>query len=340
MAGSTRRVDGSVRGRARRVGILGYEGVMALDLVGPLDAFHLARGDQGEPGYRCTILGLTRAPFRAESGVRFLPDARLDQVGALDTLLVPGGAGLRQPRTQARVAKWLRAQAPRCRRVVSVCTGIYGLAASGLLDGRRATTHWGHAADVAQRYPAIRLEPDALFVSDGRFHTSAGVTAGIDLALALIADDLGHRAAMAVARQLVVHLCRAGGQEQYSEPLRLQAESPERFRELVVWMRAHLAADLSVEALAARACLSPRHFARRFKQDFGLTPGDFVERLRLDAGRQRLIAGSRPVGEVAGAVGFASADVFRRAFERRVGIAPRAYRLRFGIRAGADARHG
>jgi transcriptional regulator GlxA family with amidase domain len=329
-----------MRSRVRTIGLIAFPGVMALDLAGPLDAFHLARDEGGEPRYRCLILGAGRGKVETESGLRLMPHVALERAPPLDTVIVPGGAGLRVPRTQARVAEWLRDRAAGCRRVVSVCTGIYGLAASGLLDGRRATTHWQFAADVARRYPAVRLEANALFIRDGRFHTSAGVTAGIDLALALIEDDLGHRAAMSVARQLVVHLCRAGGQEQYSEPLRFQTESFERFAELVVWMRDHLAEDLSVDALAARAYLSPRHFTRRFKRAYGMTPGDFVERLRLDESRHRLVAGSRPVGEVAGAVGFASADVFRRAFERRVGIAPRAYRLRFGIRAGPDARHG
>jgi len=340
MAGSatpTERKSGD-RVRVRTIGLIAFPGVMALDLTGPLDAFHVACDERGEPRYRCRVLGVGRGPFETESGLRIVPHAPLERAGSLDTVIVPGGAGLRVPRVQRRVADWLRTRAGDCRRVVSVCTGIYALAASGLLDGRRATTHWRHAADVARRYPNVRLEADALFVRDGRFHTSAGVTAGIDLSLALIEDDIGHRAAMAVARQLVVHLCRAGGQEQYSEPLRLQSEgSSERFAELVVWMRDHLASDLSVEALAERVCLSPRHFARRFKRAYGMTPGDFVERLRLDAGRQRLIGGGRGVGEIADAVGFASADVFRRAFQRRMGIAPGAYRRRFAASAGSSA---
>lgn len=339
MAGSTRRTERQRRARppVRTVGIVAFPDVMALDLVGPLDAFAAARDGDGAPRYRCRILGVGAGPFATESGLRLLAHAPLAHSGPLDTIVVPGGAGLRRPRTLARVSTWLRQHAPRCRRVVSVCTGIHALAASGLLDGRRATTHWQHAAEVARAHPAIRLDTDALFVKAGRYYTSAGVTAGIDLALALIEDDLGHAAAMRVARYLVVHLCRAGGQAQYSEPLRAQADAGARFAELIAWMHDHLAADLSVAVLADRACLSPRHFARRFRDDYGMTPGAFVERLRLDAARQRLVTGERPIREIAGAVGFDSADVFRRAFQRRIGVAPHAYRRRFRTNDAAGA---
>ena len=181
-------------------------------------------------------------------------------------MILPGGEGLRRPGVAARVAKAVRKRAPTLRRIVSVCTGIYGLAPSGLADGRRATTHWNFAADVAARFPAIRLEPDAIFIKDGPIYTSAGITAAIDLALALIEEDYGPRLALAVARDLVVYLKRAGGQRQYSEPLRFQARAGDRFADLAAWIIDHLDRDLTVEALAARAGLSPRQFNRRFSK--------------------------------------------------------------------------
>ena len=206
------------------------------------------------------------------------------------------------------------------------CTGIYGLAATGLLDGRRVTTHWRFAADVAKRFPKLKMEPNALFVKDAPFYSSAGITAGIDLALALIEEDFGSKIALSVAREMVVYLKRSGGQEQYSEPLRFQVEHQDRLGEVACWLSANLSDDLSVEHLAQRACLSPRHFSRRFKQTFLTTPADFVEKARLDEARKRLAGAGRSLSQVADSVGFDSADAFRRAFTRRFGVTPGAYR--------------
>ena len=311
-----------------KIGVLGYEGVTALDVVGPSEAFASAYVDD-QHAYDVVMLGLTRKPFTAESGIVFKPHRGLDAKVDLDTLIVPGGCGLRNPRLNAKVVSWVRANAPRIRRVASVCTGIYGLAATGLLDGRRATTHWRFARDVAEKFPAVALEPDALFLKDGPFYTSAGVTAGIDLALALIEEDLGAPAALAVARELVVYLKRPGGQEQFSEPLQFQIESTDKLAELASWMRGHLRGDLSVEALAARACLCPRQFTRRFTRVFQRTPAAFVEDLRLAEAQKRLSMRSITVEGVAASVGFRSADAFRRAFERRFGISPTRYRRQF-----------
>ena len=191
------------------------------------------------------------------------------------------------------------------------------------------TTHWAHAEDVARRFPALQLESNALFLKDGRFYTSAGITAGIDLSLAMIEEDHGPTIALAVARELVVYMKRSGGQEQYSEPLRFQVQSTSRFADLAAWIPGHLRQDLSVEALAERACICPRHFSRRFKIAFGTSPAAFVEALRLDEARQRLVSARRSIEATAASVGFRSADSFRRAFERRFGIAPSAYRSRF-----------
>lgn len=316
-----------------KIGVLGYEGVTALDMVGPTEAFATARIDDGDgpprPAYEVVILGITRKPFTAESGVVFKPHRSLDGKVDVDTLVVPGGCGLRNPRINARVASWLRENATRFRRVASVCTGIYGLAATGLLDGRRATTHWRFVRDVEEKFPAVTFDANALFLKDGPFYTSAGVTAGIDLALALIEEDHGAPAALAVARELVVYLKRPGGQEQFSEPLQFQIESTDKLAELAGWIRGHLKHDLSVEVLAERACLCPRQFTRRFTRLFQRTPAAFVEDLRLAEAQKRLSMRATTIDGVATSVGFRSADAFRRAFERRFGISPTNYRRQF-----------
>src|SRR5580692_2906071 len=305
--------------KLRRVGFIGFDGVMALDLVGPIDAFTSAviPGADGAPRpcYEIVIIGLDQKCFASESGVLFKPHTTLRSAPALDTLIIPGGPGLRNPKTQAIVAEWVKSRAAKIRRVASVCTGVYGLAAAGLLDGRRVTTHWRYARDVAQRFPKLKVESNILHCRDDRFYTCAGVTSGIDLSLALIEEDCGPSVALAVARELVVYLKRAGGQEQYSEPLRFQTRSGDRFSDLAAWMAGHLHEDLSVETLATRACVCGRHFSRRFKRLFGSTPAAFVEDLRLNEARRLLSSGPSPVEAVAETVGFRSADSFRRAFE-------------------------
>jgi transcriptional regulator GlxA family with amidase domain len=317
----------------KRIGFIGFDGVVALDLIGPLEAFDSVKIYEGKGqsrrGYDVVIIGLTRRPFVAESGVVFQPQKTVQNAPLLDTLIIPGGKGLQKPHIAKMVSAFIKRRASRTRRIVSICTGIYGLAATGLLAGRKVTTHWRFAADVARRFPDLRISDNAIFIQDGPFYTSAGVTAGIDLSLSLIEEDYGSRAALAVARELVVYLKRSGGQEQYSEPLQFQTQSVSRLSELTTWILSHLREDLSVETLAARACLCPRHFSRRFKIEFGSTPADCVERLRLDEARRRLSAGDNSVENVGTSVGFKSADAFRRAFERRLGINPSEYRRRF-----------
>jgi transcriptional regulator GlxA family with amidase domain len=319
--------------KPRRVGLLGFDGVMALDIVGPIDAFTTAtvEGKDGvsRPCYQVVLIGLSNRPFISESGIRFKPHTNIRSAPGLDTLVIPGGRGLRNPRTQARVAEWVKAHAATIRRVATVCTGVYGLAPTGLLDGRRVTTHWRHARPLAERFPRLQVDANALFIKDGPFYTCAGVTAGIDLSLALIEEDHGPGVALAVARELVVYLKRAGGQEQYSEPLRFQTRCTDPLADLVAWVQGHLAADLSVEALAGKAHLCPRHFTRRFKDVFGTTPAAFVEDLRLREARQRLGRANQSVAVVGQSVGFRSGDAFRRAFERRFGLNPTSYRKRF-----------
>jgi transcriptional regulator GlxA family with amidase domain len=318
-----------------RVGFIGYEQANALDLAGPAEAFASAVRDAGkgkpERCYEVVIIGLTRRPFATESGLVFQPATTLDAAPKLDTLIVPGGCGLRLPEVNRKVADWIVARAKTTRRIASVCTGIYGLAATGLLDGRNVTTHWRFAADVARRFPALKMKPNALFVKEDQFYTSAGVTAGIDLALALIEEDFGSKVALATAREMVVYLKRSGGQEQYSEPLQFQTQSGDRFSELVSWMTNHPTAAMSVEILARRASLSPRQFFRRFKEHFGMPPAMFVETLRLNEARRRLSAGEPSIDSVAESVGFNGADSFRRAFTRRFRVTPSKFRRNFAL---------
>lgn len=322
-----------------RIGFLGYEQANALDLVGPAEAFASAFRDNGkgklERCYEVSIIGLTKRSFATESGIVFQPTATIENAPKLDTLIIPGGCGLRGPGINRRVVEWVLERAKNTRRIASVCTGIYGLAATGLLDGRRVTTHWRFVADVAKRFPKLRMAPNALFVKDGSFYSSAGITAGIDLALALIEEDFGSKMALGVAREMVVYLKRSGGQEQYSEPLQFQVTANDRFAELVAWMTNNPTAAMSVETLARRASLSPRQFFRRFKAHFGSSPALFVETLRLNEARRRLSAGEPSIENVAESVGFNGADSFRRAFERRFRVTPSKYRRSFGL----PARH-
>ena len=325
-----------------RVGFLGYEQANALDLVGPAEAFASAFRDNGkgnlERCYEVSIIGLTRRAFATESGIVFQPTATMENAPKLDTLIIPGGCGLRSADVNRKVADWISERAKTTRRIASVCTGIYGLAATKLLDGRRATTHWRFVNDAAKRFPKLRMEPNALFVKDGKFYTSAGVTAGIDLALALIEEDFGARVALSVAREMVVYLKRSGGQEQYSEPLQFQTNSSDRFAELVAWMTNNPTEPMSVESLARRASLSPRQFFRRFKELFGSSPAVFVETQRLNEARRRLSAGESSIEGVAESVGFNGADSFRRAFERRFRVTPSKYRRSFGLPAERTRR--
>jgi transcriptional regulator GlxA family with amidase domain len=308
--------------------LLGYADVQTLDLAGPLDAFASANSVQ-PAAYIARTASLDGAPFVSESGLRIAPDGALHDMGPIDTLIVPGGAGLRRPAVYEEIAAAVLRLSAGCRRIVSVCTGIYGVAPTGLLDGRRATTHWRFADDVATRFPALRLDCDRIFIKDGPLYTSAGITAAIDLALALIEEDYGPKLALSVARDLVVYMKRSGGQRQFSEPLQFQARSGDRFAELAAWITSHLNDDLSVEQLAARTSLSPRQFSRRFSRAFGQTPSEQIEALRLDAARNHLTGSGAQVEAIAAAVGFRSNDAFRRAFDRRFGLSPTEYRRRF-----------
>lgn len=334
--------------RARRrktlsIGVPIFEGVNGLDLMGPIEAFSTARlpgrpGAEGSP-YSITLVGVNAKAVAAESGALLLPNCRIEEAPPFDTIIVPGGPGLRERSTNARWANWLRERAPRTRRIASVCTGLYGLAASGLVDGLSVTTHWRWADAVAEHFPALKVDPTALFIRQGKFYTGGGITAGIDLALAMIEEDFGPAVALAIAREMNVYLKRSGGQSQYSEPLKFQTRGADRFADLVAWITANLHQDLSIETLAARACLSPRQFSRRFTGTYGCTPADFVERLRLDEARERLINTADTIDRVADSLGFGSSDVFRRRFATRFGVPPREYREHFTSTLAAPTQH-
>jgi transcriptional regulator GlxA family with amidase domain len=303
-----------------------FDGVQSLDVTGPLEVF--AGADLHTPGtYRLTTASLDGAPVRTSSGLTLVPDHALATAPAPHTLLVPGGRGTRHP--APGIVAWLREHGPRAERLVSVCTGAVLLAEAGLLAGRRATTHWAYCDKLARDHPAIELDPDPIYIRDGHIATSAGVTSGIDLALALVEEDLGREVALAVARHLVVFLRRPGNQAQFSAQLAAQTAKREPLREVQQWITEHPADDLGVETLAARARLSPRHFARAFQAETGMTPGRYVDRVRLEHARRLLEDTSDGVEEISRTCGYGTSEAMRRAFVKALGAAPAEYRRRF-----------
>lgn len=312
----------------RRIGFLIFNGIQSLDLSGPWEAFHVA-GGLGGGAYEKVLIGPTAAPVQSSSGLTFVPSETFATAGSLDTLVIPGGSGARDTEIQAQVCPWICTMAARTPRVMTVCTGSFLLAASGLLTGKRATTHWRHVDEFRAKHPHVVLEDDALFLHDGKFYTSAGVTAGIDLALKLIEDDYGPQVALTVARQLVVYFRRGGTQAQFSEPLRFQARAMPLFAELAAWMLANLHQELRIDVLAKRVGMSPRNFCRKFKAEFQDTPARYVERLRLDYARQLLEQKDWRIEEIAQACGFDNSDRLRRSFRRHFALSPIDYRRRF-----------
>ena len=318
----------------RRIGILLYRNVQALDVAGPMDAFTAAslvdETGKSVPAYEVFTVASSRGTRPAESGLLFKPQHTFETCPEMDTLVIPGGCGIRDPAVARRLAPWITRYAQRARRVAAVCTGTFGLAATGLLRNRRVTTHWRFAQDLRARHPELVVDANALYVKDGRFYTSAGITAGIDLALALIEEDVGRAASLLVARELVVYLRRPGGQAQYSEPLEFEAKSLGRLADVARWIAVNLHRPITIEALARRVNLGPRQVARRFKAAFGATPASFVESLRMKEAQRRLVVSDSSIKRVATSLGYRSSHVFRRAFERRFGVSPLAYRQRFG----------
>jgi transcriptional regulator GlxA family with amidase domain len=315
--------------RTRDLLVLAVDGCQALDLLGPVEVFYKASG-RAPGAYRIVVVGPTDDEMITMSngirlGVAPLPQAPKGH----HTLLVAGGAGARTAADDVTVVDWVARASQHAQRIVSVCTGAFLLAAAGLLDGRRATTHWEFCADLAKSYPRVHVDPDPIFVRDGNVWTSAGVTSGIDLALALVEEDLGPEISLAVARQLVVFLKRPGGQAQFSAVMSAQQAARPALRELQAWIAGHLTEDLSVAALAQRAHMSKRSFARGFYEEIRETPAAYVEALRIEHARTLLETGAPSLEAVARAAGFASAEVLRRAFHRRLGVSPADYRARF-----------
>jgi transcriptional regulator GlxA family with amidase domain len=312
----------------RRVVIAAFPGVQMLDVTGPAEVLRAAT-KLHPPGYEVAVAAPGDEPLRT-STVTMVPDLSLSACRfPIDTLIVAGGTGTRRAEEDKRLIEWLKAAAKRSRRVTSVCTGAFLLARAGLLDGRRATTHWASCADLAERYPEVTVEPDPIFVRDGDVITSAGVTAGMDLALALVEEDLGRDVALAAARWLVVFLKRPGGQAQFSAQLAAQTAERQPLRELQAWIPDHLDQDLSVPALASRAAMSERNFARAFRRETGMTPAAYVEAARVESARIALETGDLTVEQVARQAGFGSVETMRRAFGRLVGVSPVDYRSRF-----------
>jgi transcriptional regulator GlxA family with amidase domain len=304
------------------------ENAHALEFAGVQDVLLEANRQLSRQAYQLPLLSDRPGPVTCASGLQILPDATIDAFdGPIDTLIVSGTYGLPPP--SPAVAEWIRHRAPTCRRFGSVCTGAFLLGAAGLLDGRRVTTHWEYAADLAEIYPLARVEPDKIFVRDGEMFSSAGTTAALDLTLALIEEDHGPALALAVARRLVMFLKRPGGQSQYSSHLASQVGALSAIGRIQAWIRDNEREDLSVGALARRAAMSERNFARAFVQETGLTPAEFVELTRIDAARRLLDGSGLSLQRVATGSGFSSTQAMRRAFNRRLEVIPSEYRERF-----------
>jgi transcriptional regulator GlxA family with amidase domain len=316
------------------VGVLLYDDVQPLDVAGPIDALSAANAQlTGDAGYVIHTIGIHQRTVAAENGLKFLPDTTLEASPPLDTLIVPGGRGARLALSRdPRTCQWLRERARKTRRMVSICTGVFAFAGAGLLDGKRATTHWNYAAELRERFPRVQLDVDSLYLRDGRFHSSGGLTAGMDLTLALISADFGAEIALAVARELVMYMHRPGNQAQFSVPLDAQIRGTRGMASLVDWMLAHLREDLCVERLAQKAGMSERNFRRVFGETFAMSPAKYVARLRLERACTLLSTGRTSIEAIARSCGFGHPDVFRRAFQARYAATPREYRERFRAR--------
>lgn len=322
------------RPKPKRIVMLAFEDAQILDITGPLQVLGSANRGRRPPVYDVILAAHKSGPFRTSEGLSLVADKSYGRNGAallegVDTLMVCGGLGVDRAMRDTALISLLRAGARRARRVVSVCTGALVLAEAGLLTGKRATTHWSRVQDFAASYPDAKLEPDAIFVRDGKIWTSAGVTAGMDLALALVREDLGEEAALEIARQLVMFVVRPGGQSQFSSHLAPDAYPKGKLASLLRWIPEHTDQTLDVGKLAAQAKMSERSFARTFVRETGETPARYLERARIDAARRLLTGSDLPVAVVAGRAGFGSEERMRRAFQRQLNTSPGAFRARF-----------
>ena len=319
----------------KRVVMFGYGDAQTLDVMGPLEVFARTarwlqdRGLTREPAYSCELVSLRPGLFTVSSGVQLLAERGYREVNHADILLMAGGNGYRAVQDDVAVLAWLQRMAPRVQRLGSVCNGALILASAGLLDGRSATTHWDDIEELERIGPRIRVQRDPIYVRDGNIYTSAGVTAGMDMALAMVEEDWGQPVALAVAQALVMFLKRPGGQSQFSAQLAAQFSEDDKLRELQLWILDHLDQDLSVPRLAARVAMSERNFARRFTASVGATPAQYVSRIRMEAARRKLEENDLQVSQVARRCGFGTQETMRRTFIAELGVSPRDYRERF-----------
>ena len=315
--------------------IVAFPGVQSLDVVGPFEVFSgVARAAESlarPVGYRVSLASVDGALVRAESGLELITGALPDPRQRMDTLVVPGGDGAQVARHDHRLIGWIADVAPRCRRVATVCSGAFLAAEAGLLDGRRVTTHWARAQQLGAEFPGVEVDADPIYLRDGKYWTSAGVTAGIDLALALVADDLGVEVAQTVARWLVMFLHRPGGQTQFASPVWVPRAERSAVRAVQSLVESAPAGDHRLPAMAAAAAMSVRHFARVFTHEVGETPARFVERVRVEAARHELETTADTLEVVAARCGFGTAETMRRVFQRRLNVAPDSYRRRFRV---------
>ncbi len=309
----------------KRVGIIGFDQVTALHFVGPADAFSTAALDDGYGGripcYEVCSIGTTRH-FRSEFGLSFTPDYTLENAPELDTIIIAGGRGIRRPEISEAITRFLLERAGWHGRIGAVCSGIYGVAPTGLLDGREVTTHWRCARDVAQRFPMLKVSHKKPLVQDGRFYTSTGLGAGLNLSLAMTKEDYGPYIATALGQDLLLFAAPQDRQDQPPNPAQFDSYRTDRFADLIAWIVRNLQSNLSVEIMARRACMSPENFSKAFKSFFGTPPTDFVENLRLNEARRRLSKRQKTLQSVATSVGFRNAGAFQRAFERKFGSRP------------------
>jgi transcriptional regulator GlxA family with amidase domain len=318
--------------RTRDVLFVVFPDHQGLDLVGPVEVFAQANTQVGQPAYRIQLAAMAPGPVATSSGLSIHVPLALDEVrGPVDTLVVVGGQGTRAAATEPEVLDEVTRLARTARRVTSVCSGAFVLAAAGLLDGRRATTHWTVCDLLAELFPSVSVDPDPIFVRDGEVYTSAGVTAGMDLSLALVEDDLGRDVALAVARQLVLFLRRPANQSQFSAPLAAQMAERDGLRDAQQHVVEHPDSDCSVAALARIATMSERHFARCFTDEVGVTPARFVERVRVETARRLLEDTDDGVEAIAQRAGFGTAETMRRTFLRALRATPTEYRTRFRV---------
>lgn len=336
--------DTTPRARPHEVVMLAYPDAQILDITGPLEVFGRAarwmqdQGWTGDPAYRVEIVAPEAGPFATSSGMRLVAERAYRDVEAADTLLITGGRGYATALGDEPMRAWIRSMSTRVARLGSICNGALVLAAAGLLHGRRATTHWAYLDELA-RAGGREVCGDAIYVRDGRIYTSAGVTAGMDMALAMVEEDWGSPVALATARELVMFMKRPGGQSQFSEHLAAQFSEDDRIRRLQLWMLDHLGEELSVPRLAQRAAMSERNFVRRFVETVGVTPGQYLRRLRLGAARRRLEETDLHLSQIARRCGFGTQESLRRVFVAQLGIPPGEYRARFRGTARGEAAH-